>query len=94
MSKNEFEDAARSGNVSPSRRTNSHSVSKEELHRVIARQRELLEKPDLRLDPPWVNNPYHQDREELRKVSRARTRITTRLDKARQKFENDFDLSS
>lgn len=69
-------------------------ATKEQLDDVIARQKELLEKPDLRHDPPWLLNPYDPVRDELRKVSRERTRLTNRLDKATKKLENDFDLSS
>lgn len=68
--------------------------TKDELLDLIARHEQLLQTPDLRHDPPWIHNPHDPVREELRKVSRKRTRMTNRLDKATKKFENDFDLSS
>ena len=69
-------------------------ATKDELREVIARQKQLLEKPDLHLDPPWMQDADDPVRKELRLVSRARTRLTNRLDKATKKMENDFDLSS
>ena len=68
--------------------------TKAELLEIIDRQSKLLEKPDLRYDPPWIQDPHDLVRKELREVSRKRTRMTNRLDKAVKKFENDFDLSS
>ena len=68
--------------------------TKTELEKVIARQKQLLEKPDLHLDPPWLQDAGDPVREELRLVSRVRTRMTNRLDKAVKKLENDFDLAT
>lgn len=66
--------------------------TKDDLRDIIARQKELLEKPDLRLDPPWLHDPDDPVRKELREVSRKRTRMTNRLYHSVKKFEQDFDL--
>ena len=76
------------------REQHSPFPTNKELKELIEKQGDILSKPNVRNDPPWLKDAGHDNWKEYRRVSRKITRQTNRLDKATKDFENDFDLSS
>lgn len=69
-------------------------TTKEELKALIADRANDHQHPDLTYQPNWMLDASDEIWDRLRKRERKIRRMTTRLDKARKKFENDFDMNS
>lgn len=74
--------------------TNPPFPTKKELLELIAERDKMLDNPELRYDPPWLQDANDENRKALRRVSRKINRQTTRLEQATQKLEQDFDMNS
>jgi len=96
MPEDPFNDAATSARAEQPRADLSKTPfpTKEKLLHLIAEQKRALERMEPAPRPAWAEDANDEQRQAYRRISRALRRTETRLDKAVQGFEREFDWHS
>lgn len=68
--------------------------TKDDLLSMIANRNRDLQRRNFDLTPPWTQDREDPSWQRIRERERKITRTTNRLEKAKQKFEHDFDMNS